>query len=345
LLEKSIRLKDVAKAAGVSQGTASNVFNRPQLVRPEVRARVEATAKSLGYGGPDMRGRLLRAGKVNAIGIAVPEPLPYLFADPFARVLMSAIAEECDAAGAGLALISAINEERVAWNVETALVDGMILLCLERGTRLVNLARDRRLPFVALQMGVSDEGFSAVGIDNFSAGLAAGRHIVGLGHRRIAILSLHSRAEDVDAADFQETQDRLGGYLAALAEAGIERSGVPIFATNNDPQAARRATAEMFHSAGERPTAIIAMSDLTALAAMDWLHEAGIGVPDEVSVIGFDDIPEAVGANPPLTTIAQPIADIGRVAVRLILRAERETVQQELPTALVVRGSTARAPA
>src|SRR5687767_6489495 len=100
------KLADVAKAAGVSQGTVSNVFNRPQLVRPEVRARVLNAAEELGYRGPDPKGRLLRAGKVNAIGVASPEPLAYFFDDPFARVLMAGISEACDAAGAGIALVS-----------------------------------------------------------------------------------------------------------------------------------------------------------------------------------------------------------------------------------------------
>src|SRR4051794_19768368 len=101
LLDKIVRLADVARAAGGSQGTASNVFNRPQLVREEVRERVEATARSLGYRGPDPKGKLLRAGKVNAIGVATAEPLSYFFDDPFARVLMTGIAEACDAQGAG----------------------------------------------------------------------------------------------------------------------------------------------------------------------------------------------------------------------------------------------------
>src|SRR5690606_36521353 len=113
---RPVRLADVAKAAGVSQGTASNVFNRPDLVRDEVRQRVVATAQALGYAGPDPKGRLLRAGKVNAIGVATAEPLAYFFEDPFARVLMTGISEACDANGAGLSLVSAMSEEKLAWN-------------------------------------------------------------------------------------------------------------------------------------------------------------------------------------------------------------------------------------
>src|SRR6185295_13413678 len=114
------KLKDVAKAAGVSQGTVSNVFNRPELVRAEVRERVEGCAEKLGYSGPDPRGRLLRAGKVNAIGVVVMGRLTYFFSDPFNREFMEGLSEVCDAAGAGVSLISAADRKAAAWSIETA---------------------------------------------------------------------------------------------------------------------------------------------------------------------------------------------------------------------------------
>ena len=101
-MSKAIRLADVAREAGVSHGTASNVFSRPDIVRDEVRKRVHEAAAKLGYAGPDPRGRLLRAGKVNAIGVATAEPLSYFFDDPFAKVVMSGISQVCDATGAGI---------------------------------------------------------------------------------------------------------------------------------------------------------------------------------------------------------------------------------------------------
>src|SRR5688572_12647814 len=137
-----VRLADVAKAAGVSRGTASNAFNRPEIVREEVREKVFAAAHALGYAGPDPRGRMLRAGKVNAIGIATAEPLSYFFEDPFARVVMSGIAQACDATGAGISLVSAANEEHLAWNIQNALVDGFVVFCIEGGSRLVDLTRE-----------------------------------------------------------------------------------------------------------------------------------------------------------------------------------------------------------
>ena len=101
-MAKAVKLADVARAAGVSQGTASNAFSRPEIVRPEVRQRVEECAEKLGYGGPDPKGRLLRAGKVNAIGVVVMDNLTYFFSDPFNREFMSGVAEVCDERGAGI---------------------------------------------------------------------------------------------------------------------------------------------------------------------------------------------------------------------------------------------------
>src|SRR3569623_2030657 len=182
--EKTAKLSDVAKAAGVSQGTVSNVFNRPQIVRPEVREHVHEVAKRLGYKGAAPKGRLLRAGKVNAIGIATQEKLPYFFADPYARGVMAGIADAADAAGAGISLVSAANDEALAWNIQSALVDGFVLFCIEGGERLVRLTRERQLPFVALALGTENNSVATVGVDSRAGGRLAAAHLVGLGPRK-----------------------------------------------------------------------------------------------------------------------------------------------------------------
>jgi DNA-binding LacI/PurR family transcriptional regulator len=135
--------RDVARVARVSHGTVSNVFNKPEIVRPAVRERVLAAAKEVGYGGPDLIARLLNTGKVNAIGVATKESLTYFFEDPFARELLRSIAAAGDAAGVGLSLISARNSDQSTWNINSAVVDGLIMLCGEGGAPLVELARAR----------------------------------------------------------------------------------------------------------------------------------------------------------------------------------------------------------
>ncbi|MBZ9799902.1 LacI family DNA-binding transcriptional regulator [Mesorhizobium sp. ES1-4] len=344
---RPVRLADIAKAAGVSHGTASNVFSRPEIVREEVRDRVRAAAEAMGYAGPDPKGRLLRAGKVNAIGVATAEPLSYFFDDPFARVMMAGISQACDATGAGISLVSAANNEQLAWNIQSALVDGFIVFCIEGGSRLVELARERKLPFVALDLDSEDGSVAAIGVDNIAgAGLAA-RHLTDLGHRRFAVLALPFAddrtglvlPEQVRAATYAGTRDRLTGYLRELARVGIDTSKVPVYETANDV-ASTKAGLETVFASDTPPTAILAMSDRIALVALEWLSARGLRVPDDVSVVGFDGVPEAAVSEPPLTTIAQPIAEMGRLAVRAILESDGPVSRHQLPVELIVRGSS-----
>lgn len=347
-LEKAARLADVAKAAGVSQGTVSNVFNRPALVREEVREHVHEVARAIGYRGPDPKGRLLRAGKVNAIGVATAEPLRNFFEDPFARTLMAGMSEACDAAGAGLSLVSAKNDEKLAWNIESALVDGFVLLCIEGGERLVQLTRARRLPFVALALGKSDPTISAVGTDDYAGARLAAEHLCALGHRRFAVLALEfvddhvgwvTEAE-IEGAIYSTARERRQGYFDVLAAHGIDVSTVPVWETTNDAPSTH-AGLEAIFAGGRAPTALLCMSDRVALYALEWLAAHGHNVPGDISVVGYDGVRESATSSPPLTTVSQPIAEIGKRAVEMILRSS-DTVQHEtLPVDFIVRRSTA----
>ncbi|MCW5717736.1 MAG: LacI family DNA-binding transcriptional regulator [Bauldia sp.] len=350
-LEKSARLVDVARAAGVSQGTASNVFNRPQIVREEVRDRVLAAAAALGYAGPDPRGRMLRAGKVNAIGVVSSQPLAHFFTDPYARVLLSGIADACDTYGAGLSVVSAARDEQLSWNIQSALVDGFILFCIEDGERLVRLTRERQLPFVALNLAIADETIQAIGIDDAAGARLAAEHLTALGHRRFAILSLPRRdvghvgpvrADAFARADHPTPGQRVAGYFDALRAAGIDTTAVPIFETANDEASTAAVLDQLFSRS--RPTALLVQSDRMAIAAIAWLWDHGLAVPRDVSVIGFDGVNEGAFTSPALTTIAQPTVDIGRLAVRAIVEPDGVIRRHQLPVELVVRGSTAPPP-
>jgi len=351
LIKGHVKLADIAKAAGVSQGTASNVFSRPEVVREEVRERVLGIAKDLGYNGPDIKGRLLRAGRVNAIGVAAIEPLAYFFEDPWARALMTQVAAVCDATGTGIALVSAQNQQKLAWNINSALVDGFILLCVEGGEQLVALTRRRQLPFIALALGDGDAAIPAIGLGNIAGAAQAARHLADLGHRRFAILAIGLTGDGAGAMTPEQavrslkftSRDRALGYWQALADFGVGRADVPIHATQNDRQSVDAALETLF-AAARPPTAILAMSDRIALFAMQWLARRGYAVPDDVSVIGFDGVPEAATAVPGLTTMAQPLAEIARRAVAAILEDAAPAQQEALDVTLIVRGSTAPPP-
>jgi DNA-binding LacI/PurR family transcriptional regulator len=343
-----VKLADIAKAAGVSQGTASNVFSRPEIVREEVRKRVLGVAKQLGYNGPDIKGRLLRAGRVNAIGVAAIEPLSYFFDDPWARTLMTAIGEVCDASGTGIALVSANNQQRLAWNINSALVDGFILLCVDGGERLVELTRRRQLPFVALALGADDTSVPVIGIDNIDGAAIAARYMAEMGHRRFAVLTTGHfdgrvgaiAPDEIDSALGSTARDRAVGYWKALAEFGIGPDDVAMQATRNDKPSVDAVLATIF-AAPRPPTAILAMSDRIALIAIQWLTERGLAVPDDVSVIGFDGVPEAAIVQPGLTTMVQPLAEMARRAVGAILDGNLPATREALKVTLVVRGTTA----
>lgn len=347
-LRGTVTLADVARMAGVSKGTASNVFNRPDIVREEVRERVMAAAKSSGYRGPDPKGRLLSAGKVNAIGVATVEPLSTFFTDPFARVMMTGITEVADANGIGISLVSAANQEELAWNMRNALVDGFILFCLEGAERLIALSHERQLPAVALSLDHAEEGLSAVGIDDVAGAQMIAAHLTGLGHRRFAVLSMELAEgssgrvtpERLATGGYATSVDRINGYFNALRAAGIDTGDVPVFETQSDAETVHAALEEIF-AAPSPPTAILAQSDRIALIALDWLKASGLAVPGDVSLAGFDGVPESALSDPPLTTIQQPIAEIGRRAIQGIVDRGTAVWREKLDVELVVRGSTA----
>ncbi|MBP7001334.1 LacI family DNA-binding transcriptional regulator [Amaricoccus sp.] len=345
------RLADVAAAAGVSKATVSNVFNRPDVVSAAVQERVRAAAAELGYRGPDPKGRLLSAGKVNAIGVATSEPLSYFFEDPYSREMMTSVAAACEARGAGISLISAASERELAWNMKSALVDGFILFCLEDAGGLIEASRERRLPFVALAFGEGGEGASVVAVDDAAGARIAARHLAELGHRRFAVLAMpfseggsgRTTPERIAAARYASSAERLRGYGEALGAFGVDVAALPVFEIGTDAEVGP-ALAELF-AAPEPPTALLAQSDRIALAALRWLRAEGIAVPERVSVVGFDGVRDGEASTPPLTTVAQPIEEIGRRAVAAILDAGDEVRRERLDATLVVRGSSAPPPA
>ena len=339
-------LDDVAKAAGVSRGTVSNVFNRPEAVRPALRERVEEAARLLGYGGPDPKGRLLKEGRFNAIGFMPPGA--FAIADvvrsPYGRELLCGAAQACDAAGATLSLVNGTDETRFA-SIREALVDGFIL-GHAMDIDLVVSAKRRRLPFVILESEAGSD-VNSIRIDARAGALASIRHLTALGHRRFAILSIRRTSGpaiihlpgETDRAlmdGFDLDQQRLDGFRDALAEAGLSIEAMPIIETTpGDPAAG----AAVF---GQCPdaTAIVTMSDWQAITVLDEAVRRGIDVPGSVSVIGFDGTAEAARTVPPLTTVAHDVVGKGRLAAEMVL-AGGPAQQVVMPVELLLRGSTA----
>lgn len=359
-------LKDVAAALGVSPMTVSNAYNRPDQIAPATRARVFATAARLGYPGPHPTARSLRRRHAGAVGLLYDNPLSVAVSDPAAVLVLQGISQATEAAHLGLLLLSGSALDAPP-RVARAVVDGLITFALAEDDPLLSAALERRLPLVLVDQpapaGITRVAIASVGIDDADAARAAAAHVADLGHRRVGIIALGLRgggdagqpqpsgpahALRQIAAKHPVAPARLRGYAAALAEVGVPWADVPVYECGGlAPEDGAQAAAWLLDRT-PRPTALLAMSDQLALGAMDAARARGLGIPGDLSVMGFDDIPAAARATPGLTTVRQPHVEKGQWAGRLLVTAIQGLEQDQprtivLPTALVVRGSTGRA--
>lgn len=341
-----VTLATVAAATGVSRMTVSNAYSRPDQLSPALRERILATARDLGYSGPDPVGRTLSSGKTGSIGLVSDQPLSHAFIDPAGVQLLHGVAEGCEQRGLGLWLVPQTAGGDTAL-VRSALVDGFILYCTRSNDARVDAVRDRGLPHVLIDYA-RDRGGPVVGIDDAGGAHAAAQHLVDLGHRSFGIVMPYvagatTVADAHGAAERHVVAARLTGWCRAIGASGVDPDAVPVAGSDDGSRRAGHRAAGRLLDHAERPTAILALSDLLALGVLDAAAERGIAVPARLSVVGFDDIPEAALAAPPLTTIKQPHRRKGSEAVRLLLDGDDES-SVELPVELTIRASTAHAP-
>jgi DNA-binding LacI/PurR family transcriptional regulator len=343
-------LRDVAAAAEVSVGTASNVFSRPALVSDAARERVHAAARKLGYAGPDPAARRLRTGTAGAIGLVFTYTLEFAFADAAAVAFLRGLAAGLHERQSGLLIVpttrSEVLESREGEEVvRDALVDGFVVYSAPDHDPRVEAAIARRLPTVVVDQPRGLNRVPFVGIDDHAGARAAAEHVRGLGHRRIAIVSFGFSADDAGEQPFPLTAERLAGYRAGL---GPLADATPVHICRPNAIEYAEALGRELLSRDDRPTAVLAMSDAIALGFRRVAAELGIDVPGELSIVGFDGSPLAALSDPPLTTVAQPTEEKGRVAAELLLAAlgHRRRIRRRtiLPVELRVRGTTAAPP-
>jgi DNA-binding LacI/PurR family transcriptional regulator len=350
-------LQTVADAVGVSRSTVSNAYSRPDQLSTELRERVLAAARQLGYPGPDPTARSLRRGSVGAIGMLFTSALSNAFTDPYAVQFLRGLAESGERYDTGLLLVPLpLNDAEAATRaVQRAVVDGFCVYSVPEWHASRPAVASRGLPVVSTEVHAGDSAAMFVGMDEAGATRAAGEHIARLGHRRIGVLLDWSLPEpspvptvitvaSLDEINHYECRERLRGYCDALAEVGVGPADLMLVNASGNSRRSGAAAAAYLLDRALRPTAILAVTDLLALGAIDALVARGLWPGRDVSVVGFDDLPEAEVAG--LTTIRQDPLARGRIAGSLLLDppSDPDARKVVLPTEFIVRASTGPAP-
>lgn len=350
-----VTMKDVAGAAGVSQASVSYAFSGSPRVSGAQRERIFAVAASLGYTGPNVAGSSLRLGRIGAVGILVPGSLSRTVVDPSTMLLLKGIVEVGELANVALTLLPVDPQPQTDGPIQSAmlrgLVDGVVMHALADDHPVVDALRLGRIPAVAIDSPRVPH-VPYVTVDHRQAGSQQMSHVLELGHKRIGVITdrlgprpLPGFRYWTDAESSKETylRERLAGYRQAINNHRHRKTDVALVeAAGIDMDSGRIAT-QLLTSEFE-PTAIVATSDVHAVAALKTLSAQGVPVPDSVSVIGFDDAPIADLMG--LTTVRQPLEDKGRTAAKILLdliagHSRRRSIK---PTELIVRMTTGPAP-
>jgi DNA-binding LacI/PurR family transcriptional regulator len=344
-------LAQVASEVGVSVMTVSNAYNRPDQLSSALRERIMEAARRLGYPGPDPLGRGLRSGRARALGVLYDTWPAFVFQSPASVGFMQGLSGATGRAFMGLLLVpTPLPGEGNP--LDTALADGFVVYSVSDADPQVPLALARRPTVIVDQPRL--DGVPFVGIDDQSAAAGAAEHLLALGHRHIAVLSFALVRDGMEGlagagrqaqTEYAVTRARLSGYREALTGAGLDWNEVDVFECHflqEADVAVRRLLARR-----PRPTAVLATSDTLALAVLRTAAEDGIRVPEELSVIGFDDTSRAQTTSPTLTTVRQPHIEKGRHAGELLLgllRGDPTPPPVWLPTELIIRDSTGPPP-
>ena len=331
-----VTIADVAGAAGVSKTAVSFAFNNPERLAQATLERVLGVARDLGY-TPHPAARALSTRRSGSIGVLIPQPLSAVFANPFLSELIQGLGELCEKHDLTLLLVPPLDGSLES-AIRNASVDGFISLGLSPDDRALQVLDGLGIPAVLVDSEDSD-AHPVVNVDDQGGAAAAANHLLGLGHRRLAVMVLPpARAL---RAHTPTANRRLAGYRAAIEAAGAP---APLTVTAGISVAAGMRAFESLPSGRQKPTGLLAMSDMAAIGVLNAAQASGVRVPVDLSVVGFDDLPLSAWTNPPLTTVHQPIVEKGRIAARLLIeRMNGKGVDGPAPlkTSLVVRNSTA----
>jgi LacI family transcriptional regulator len=333
---KPATIREIAKEAGVSIATVSRVFNDPETVRPSMRTRVMQVIDRHHYVSDGLAGGL-SSRRSRLIGLIIPTVTNSIYAS-------STQAIQKVAQDAGYTVLVGISdfipeqETELIHQLIGRRVEGLILTGAERAPRVYEKLRRNGTPFVITWKLARGSGLPCVSFDNHRAAAAAVAHLVSLGHRRIGLICGQTAVND-------RARGRREGFFSAMAKHGLPIDPSLVLERNFEFVEGRAAMRQMLLNP-KPPTAVFCANDILAIGALAECPEQGYRVPEDISIIGFDDLPIAQYTTPQLTTIRVPASEMGRRAAEALLHAIRNGEQHiyfELPTELVVRGSTALA--
>jgi DNA-binding LacI/PurR family transcriptional regulator len=349
-----VTLQTIADQLGVSRMTVSNAFSRPDQLSAELRARILGVAEQLGYVGPDPAARALASGTAGNVGLLLSDTLAFALRDHVATAFLSSIAEELAPTGRALTLLTSMTPEEIVPARDVAMDGAFVYSCIPDSASVKWLIR-RGLPLVFVDQDPA-RGHPSVNIDDRGGAQAAARHLVELGHRRVAVVTtgFGGRFGQLDdpltAAGAHTERERITGWLAGLDGSGVEPTVLRL--PHGDPAATGEEAGNRLFAARRRPTAVLCFSDAVASGVLRAADAAGLSVPADVSVVGFDDSPLALELRPRLTTVHQDVTRKGRAAAAALtgaIEAARAGTTKRprrivLPTELVARESTAPPP-
>ena len=324
-----VKMSDVARRAGVSVATVSKVVNGRYGVSKETSDLVKGVIDEMGYVG-NLSASSLRSQRTHVLGILVASFEPY----------SAELIKGCGVVtrGTPYELLAHAGGEVEGWERRAlarmggTLIDGAVVV-----TPTV-LDPEQVVPVVAVDPHYGPNFVPTVDADSLGGAVRATEHLLSLGHRRIAFMG--------GRGELDSSRERERGFRIAMAEAGVTVDETLVVESRYDPDIAT-ARAHQLLTRSDAPTALFCANDVTAMCAMAVAQELGLSVPGDVSVVGFDDIPEASLVTPQLTTVRQPLGDMGREAMTMlmdILAGRERSSHVRMPTELVVRGSTGPAP-
>jgi LacI family transcriptional regulator len=328
----SITIIDVAREAGVSYGTVSRVINDSPNVKPETRERVKEVIDRMGFVG-NRSARSLVSGRSHVIGLLIPD-----LGTAYIGEIIRGVDFEMENAQYNLMLYTTHRRETKESGYITSLiqsgVDGVILILPRNPAIYMEKLRDLQFPYVLVDhQGIDDQG-PAVGATNYQGAFDATEYLISLGHQKIAFIT--------GSMDLGCSQERLAGYKASLGKHSIAIKSEWIIEGDFE-QSTGYVGAKVLISLTDKPTAIFASNDMMAFGVMNAVRDMGLKIPGDISVIGFDDIFQSSQTMPGLTTVHQPLEQMGRKATRLLIEMMSEGViktgKVELPTHLVLRDS------